>query len=212
MASLSALAEVSKDGAFVRTASSFREVIGSDAYPAASGRYHLYICHACPWAHRAMMARAMKGLEDVISVSVVHPTWQRTRPEDPADLHCGWAFRPEGGPSVIGPAGHGEFGCEGCTADPFGASFVRDIYDKVGYDGKKFTVPILFDKESMTIVNNESSEIIRMLNSAFNEFCDEARVPGARSRDLYPEALRAPIDEVNEWVYHSVNNGVYKCG
>ena len=138
-----------------------------------------------------MITRALKGLEDVISVSVVHPTWQKTRPDDEADAHCGWVFRDESDPPMQSPAGYGSFPCAGCVPDDVcGATTVREIYDKVGYDGKKFTVPILFDKKTMKIVNNESSEIIRMLNAAFNEFCDEKAVPGARDRDLYPAELR----------------------
>jgi putative glutathione S-transferase len=160
-----------------------------------------------------MITRALKGLEDVISVSVVHPTWQKTRPDDEADAHCGWVFRDESDPPMQSPAGYGSFPCAGCVPDDVcGATTVREIYDKVGYDGKKFTVPILFDKKTMKIVNNESSEIIRMLNAAFNEFCDEKAVPGARDRDLYPAELRGAIDAANAWIYDSINNGVYKCG
>lgn len=208
---VSAVEEVSKSGAFVRTDSTFRDVIssGPDAkYPVATGRYHLYVANACPWAHRALIVRALKGLEDSISVSVVHSTWQRTRPDDPNDEHCGWVFRSPEDPPLTNSAGHGSFGCEGCVPDTVnGFSTVRQLYDKAGFEGSKFTVPVLWDKETGTIVNNESSEIIRILGGA--AFDSVAKNPAL---NLYPAALRPAIDEVNEWVYHKVNNGVYKCG
>ncbi|KAI8474952.1 MAG: glutathione S-transferase [Monoraphidium minutum] len=196
-----------KDGAFVRTDAGFRAHIGDAGIEAEAGRYHLYISLACPWANRCLAALYLKGLEDVIGVSVVHPTWQRTRPDDPKDAHCGWAFRAPSDPPVTSSTGHGAFGCKGCVADGVnGARFVRDLYELAGDTTGKYTVPVLWDKKRSTIVNNESSEIMRMINASFNHL---AKHPGL---DLYPPHLRADIDSANEWVYPSINNGVYRCG
>jgi glutathionyl-hydroquinone reductase len=196
-----AIHEVSTAGAFVRTASTFRNFISEvDAVP---DRYHLFVSYACPWAHRTLMVRTLKGLEDVISVSIVHPTFQRTRPEDPTDSHVGWTFRnPEDGP-VKHLESDALISVSGFTIDHVNnCKTVRELYDMCGYDGHKFTVPVLWDKQNKTIVNNESSEIIRMLNSAFNKY---AKNP---SLDLYPEPLRPAIDAINEMFYEPVNNGI----
>lgn len=180
----------STGGKFVRKPSQFRNWITSDGSAGNSGkpgfraeadRYHLYISHACPWAHRTMIMRALKGLEKVIPVSVVD--WYMAEK--------GWEFsdRP------------------GAVPDPlFNAKTAADIYVKADpdYTGR-VTVPILFDKKLETIVSNESSEIIRMFNSAFSGFSDN-------DTDYYPEELQAEIDAINETVYHNVNNGVYRCG
>ena len=180
----------STGGKFVRKEAQFRNWVTPDGAPgptgeggfeAAAGRYHLYVSYACPWAHRTLIFRRLKGLEDAIPVSVVH--WYMA--ED------GWTFAP--GPGVV--------------ADPInGAPFMRDVYTAADphYTGR-VTVPVLWDKERNTIVSNESSEIIRMLNSAFDGI-------GATPGDSYPEALREEIDAVNERVYGDVNNGVYKSG
>ncbi|MEM7126654.1 MAG: glutathione S-transferase family protein [Chloroflexota bacterium] len=174
----------SGDGRFRRKESSFRNWITSDGstpYVPEAGRYHLYISYACPWAHRTLIFRKLKKLEDAISISVVH--WL-------AGDH-GWTF--EEGP--------------GATGDTLGgASHLYKIYATADstYTGR-VTVPILWDKKLSTIVNNESSEIIRMLNSAFNEIGDD-------SLDFYPEFLREEIDAINDVIYHTVNNGVYKSG
>ena len=180
----------STGGKFVRKEAQFRNWVTPDGAPgptgeggfeAAAGRYHLYVSYACPWAHRTLIFRRLKGLEDAIPVSVVH--WYMA--ED------GWTFAP--GPGVV--------------ADPInGAPFMRDVYTAADphYTGR-VTVPVLWDKERNTIVSNESSEIIRMLNSAFDGI-------GATPGDYYPEALREEIDAVNERVYGDVNNGVYKSG
>ena len=180
-------------GEFVRSESGFRNWVTKDGsagatgeagFTAEPGRYHLYVSHACPWAHRTMIFRKLKGLEDVISVSVVHPLM-------PAES---WVF--------------GEY--PGATEDHINnAHYLYENYLKAepNFDGL-VTVPVLWDKKQQTIVNNESSEIIRMLNSAFDAFAhtDLADV------DFYPEALRAEIDEINEPVYNNVNNGVYRAG
>lgn len=177
-------------GRFVRDQSVFRNWVTADGAPGPSGeggfaaekgRYRLYVSLACPWAHRTLIMRTLKGLESAIDVSVVH--WLMRE--------GGWSFRE--GPGV--------------TPDPeIDADFLHEIYTlaKPDYSGR-VTVPVLWDKERRTIVSNESSEIIRMLNSAFDDV-------GARVGDYYPEALRAEIDAVNERVYDTVNNGVYKSG
>lgn len=177
-------------GRFVRKDAQFRNWItidgapgptGSGGYKAESGRYHLYVSYACPWAHRTLIFRLLKGLEEIIPVSVVH--WFMDRQ--------GWTFK-EG---------------EGVIADPlFNTQFAHEIYTRAdpNYTGR-VTVPILWDTKTQTIVNNESSEIIRMFNSAFEQV-------GAKPGDYYPMALRQEIDRLNDHIYNTVNNGVYKCG
>lgn len=178
-------------GRFVRSDAQFRHWITPDGRPgpkgeggfaAEAGRYHLYVSLACPWAHRTLIFRRLKGLEKVITVSVVH--WLM--------LENGWTFDPS---------------CPGCTGDPVNeADYLHQVYTlaKADYTGR-VTVPVLWDKKRNTVVNNESSEIIRMLNSAFDPV-------GAAPGDYYPQDLRAEIDQVNARVYDTVNNGVYKAG
>jgi putative glutathione S-transferase len=180
----------STHGRFVRKEAAFRNWItadgtagptGAGGFKAEAGRYHLYVSLACPWAHRTLIMRALKRLEDKISVSVVH--WLM--------LDQGWTFAD--GPGVIPDAvNHAEL--------------LREIYTAADphYTGR-VTVPILWDKHGRTIVNNESSEIIRMLNSAFDAV-------GAKPGDYYPATLREDIDAINARVYDTVNNGVYKAG
>lgn len=178
------------DGEFVRAQSQWRDWVTVDGTPADGrkrgfkaepGRYHLYVSLACPWAHRTLIIRALKKLEDVISVSVVHHFMGAN----------GWTFLAE----------------DGATGDTlYGFDFLHQIYTKAdhGYSGR-VTVPVLWDRREQTIVSNESSEIIRMLNSAFDKW-------GDASLDFYPKALRGEIDAVNALVYPSVNNGVYRAG
>ncbi len=178
------------EGHFKRETSSFRNWVtadgsagpeGKDGFKAEPGRYHLYVSYACPWAHRALIFRALKGLEEMIDISVVN--WFMG--ED------GWSFEP--GPGVVpDPINH--------------VDFLREVYTKAdsNYTGR-VTVPVLWDKATHTVVNNESSEIIRMFNSAFDGI-------GAASGDYYPADLHDRIDEINDRVYHTVNNGVYKAG
>lgn len=181
----------STGGKFVRTTSGFRNWItaegragpsGKDGFPAESGRYHLYVSLACPWAHRALVFRALKGLSDHIGVSVV----------DPDMLNEGWEMR-------------GTF--PGATGDKlYGLPFLRDIYLKADPTiSGRVTVPVLWDTRTETIVSNESSEIIRMFNSAFDD------LTGNRD-DYYPAPLRPQIEKINARVYDTVNNGVYKAG
>jgi glutathionyl-hydroquinone reductase len=177
-------------GHFVRKDSAFRNWVTADASPGPSGsggfkaepgRYHLYVSLACPWAHRTLIMRALKGLEHHIDISVVH--WLM--------LENGWTFAE--GPGVIPDKLHQ-------------AHFLHQVYVAADstYTGR-VTVPILWDKVSGTIVSNESSEIIRMFNAAFN-------LVGAHQGDYYPQELRADIDAVNARVYDTLNNGVYKAG
>ena len=140
----------------------------------------------------------------------MHPTWQKTKPDLPEDKHFGWAFFSSGEQeSFVGPSGYGSFAPSECTVDPnVGAKFIRDLYERSDDKFFKYTVPVLWDKQTSTIVNNESSEIVRMLTKEFDAF---ATGPFAHL-DLYPESLRGEIDAVNEWVYSGINDGVYKCG
>jgi putative glutathione S-transferase len=180
----------SQKGRFMRAESRFRNWVTADGAPgrsgeggfkAEAGRYHLYVSYACPWAHRALIFRALKGLEGMISLSVVN--WHMGA--------RGWTFDP--GPGVI--------------ADPIhNAKTLADVY--VAADPKysgRVTVPVLWDRQRGTIVNNESAEIIRMLNGAFDGI-------GAKPGDYYPNDLRAEIDTLNARIYDTVNNGVYKAG
>ena len=185
-----------KDGHFIRPATQFRNWVtpdgspglsaqgsfaGSGGYKAEPGRYHLYVAYSCPWAHRTIIFRKLKGLENVVSLSAVSPDM----------LKDGWTFNVD----------------EGSTGDAInGKSKLSEIYVLADprYTGR-VSVPVLWDKERKTIVNNESSEIIRMLNSAFDAFTNV-------HTDYYPPALRAEIDRINDLVYPNINNGVYRAG
>lgn len=181
----------STGGKFVRSTAGFRNWITADGsagptgeggFKAEAGRYHLYVSLACPWAHRTLIFRKLKGLTDLIDISVVHPDM----------LSDGWTFETDD---------------DGATGDTlYGLPFARDIYTRAdpGVSGR-VTVPILWDKQRQTIVSNESSEIIRMFNTAFNEIT-------GNTLDFYPMALRSEIDQINERVYEPINNGVYKSG
>jgi len=180
---------------FVRPQTVFRSWVTADGRPGPSGeggfkaergRYHLYVSLACPWAHRTLIVRKLKKLDDAITASVV----------DPFMGDDGWAFSAPDGSLT-----------PGATRDDLnGAGYLHEIYTlaRRDYNGR-VTVPVLWDREGRTIVSNESSEIIRMLNSAFNAV-------GAAGDDLYPQAQRAEIDELNAVICDTVNNGVYKCG
>jgi len=180
----------SSGGRFVRKSPQFRNWVTADGsagpsgeagFEAEAGRYHLYVSLACPWAHRTLIFRALKGLEDMISISVVH--WYMG--------DKGWTFN----------------SADGTVPDTVNdANFMYEIYAAANPDySGRVTVPVLWDKKTNTIVTNESSEIIRMFNSAFDRI-------GAVEGDFYPEPLRAEIDALNERIYHTVNNGVYKAG
>lgn len=180
----------SNGGRFIRQESQFRNWItidgsagptGKGGFKAEPNRYHLYVANACPWAHRALIMRKLKGLESMISISVVNPLM----------AEHGWTF---------------ELG-EGVIPDPvINAKYLYQLYTHVEpeYSGR-VTVPVLYDLQQNVIVNNESSEILRMLNTAFDSV-------DAKEGDYYPEALRSEIDAINDTIYHAVNNGVYKAG
>lgn len=207
-----ATAETDVQGKFVRTAAGYREIISNEhpIFKPEFDRYHLYISYACPWANRCLAVLKLKGLETCIKFTVVHPTWQRTKPDNPNDQHCGWAFyQSNSQPPLSNPNGHGSFSPSGCDPDPnAGANFIRDLYEKSNDTLGKFSVPVLWDKYTNTIVNNESSEIVRMFTKEFDAW---ATGPMA-GLDLYPVSLRSSIDEVNGWIYPNINDGVYKCG
>ncbi|MGH1369655.1 MAG: glutathione S-transferase family protein [Maritimibacter sp.] len=178
-------------GKFVRSTAGFRNWITADGAPgpsgeggfkAESGRYHLYVSLACPWAHRTLIFRALKGLEDHISISVVHPDM----------LDQGWTFSAD---------------FAGATGDTlFGLEYMHQIYTKVDPQiSGRVTVPVLYDKQQDVIVSNESSEIIRMLNSAFDGIT-------GNTNDYWPQAQRDAIEDINARVYDTINNGVYKAG
>ncbi|OOV86588.1 glutathione S-transferase family protein [Oceanospirillum linum] len=163
-------------GHFLREDAQFRHQIGGDSYPVEEGRYHLYISHACPWAHRTAIVRHLKDLEGFIPVTAVSPDM----------LSDGWVYD---------------------SPEPnYGYQFHHQLYthSERNYTGR-VTVPVLWDLKTETIVNNESSEIIRLFNSAFN-------IKTGNHIDLYPEHLRSDINRWNDLIYPSINNGVYRCG
>ena len=190
------------DGEFQRQNTTFRDRIGASPRDAEqssgdeprdeddpdarfqpeAGRYHLYVSYACPWAHRTLVARALLGLEDAISVDVVDPF----RGED------GWQFTPEK---------------DGCTEDSlYGSDYLRELYVEADPDATcRVTVPVLWDKQEETIVNNESKEILRMLSTQFTDIAEH-------DVDLYPEGYQDDIDDIIEQIYEPINNGVYRCG
>ncbi len=178
-----------EDGEFNRMESSFRNWVsfdgsagptGAGGFKAEADRYHLYVSAACPWAHRTVIFRKLKKLEHIIGLSIVEPDM----------LDEGWTFSEEG-----------------CYTDHLHAyKYLHEIYTRADKEFTgQITVPVLWDEKLQTIVNNESSEIIRMLNSAFNKFTEV-------KTDYYPESLRQKIDEVNRPIYDNINNGVYRCG
>lgn len=169
----------SPDGEFIRQAVTFRHSIGAPGCEPEPGRYHLFVSRACPWAHRTLIFRKLKKLENIVGVTIV----------DPKMLDNGWEFS---GISEDNPLE--------------GIEYLYQVYTAAdaSYTGR-VTVPVLWDRNKHTIVNNESAEIIRMLNSAFNDFTDN-------DTDYYPEEKREEIDEVNELVYENINNGVYRAG
>ena len=202
------LAESSKDGGFDRKPSTFRDIISAEhpEFKPEANRYHLYISYACPWANGAYCVLKMKGLEDMISVSIVHPTWQRTRPDDPEDKHAGWVFRDPTDENVVPVTGYGSIPCDDVIPDFInGAKSIRDLYDLSEDTSGKFTVPVLWDKKTRRIVNNESMEILRMFNSAFNHLLPENSPQ--RALDLFPAELEIQFQEHNDWVYNNINNG-----
>jgi len=199
--------EEHEKGAFKRKDAVFRNWISedSDRFKPESGRYHLYISYGCPWAHRTLIVRNLKGLQDHVGLSIVHPTWRKTRPEK--DDHFGWVFANPGDAPLTNSEGMGSFECEDVIPDNINnCKSVRELYELSNDTDGKYSVPVLWDKKEKVIVNNESSDIVRMLNTAFNKLSSRPDI------DLYPEALRRKIDQINDQLYHNVNNGVYKTG
>jgi len=177
------------DGAFKRIPSTFRNFIEKGGrFEPETDRYHLYVSYGCPWANRTLIVRKLKGLEDIIPATILSSRMGE----------AGWAFA-------------NVDNLPGAEEDPvYGVSYIKELYFKADpkFSGK-CTVPVLWDKRTHTIVNNESSEIIRILNSAFNDIISDSEKVAI---DLYPSHLRSEIDSINEWVYDTVNNGVYKAG
>ena len=172
----------SSNGSFKRQKSIFRSIIDEESqYKPEKGRYHLYLSYACPWAHRTLIVRELKELDAVVSVSFVNPIRDDK----------GWCFESKNNQYI----------------DPLnGFSYLMEAYNIMDskYD-MRVTVPVLWDKQTKQIVNNESSDIIIMLNSKFNQYTDS-------KLNLYPEGMRIEIDELNQYIYSNINNGVYKCG
>ena len=172
----------SSNGSFKRQKSIFRSIIDEESqYKPEKGRYHLYLSYACPWAHRTLIVRELKGLDAVVSVSFVNPMRDDK----------GWCFESENNQYI----------------DPLnGFSYLMEAYKIMDskYD-MRVTVPVLWDKQTKQIVNNESSDIIIMLNNDFNQYTNS-------KLNLYPEGMRIEIDEINQYIYTNINNGVYKCG
>lgn len=171
-------------GVFKREPTRFRSAISLEPnapFPSEKGRYHLYVSLACPWAHRTLIFRKLKQLEDYIDISIVHPHM----------LEHGWEFKQ---------------GMDATGDTLYGLRYLHEIYTKADahYTGR-VTVPVLWDKQTETIISNESAEIIRQFNSAFNHLT-------GNTQDFYPPLLRAEIDTLNERIYNAINNGVYKCG
>ncbi len=174
-----------EEGEFERQKTPFRDWIRDEPgarFQPESGRYHLYVSYACPWAHRTLLVRSLKGLEDAISVDVVDPF----RDDD------GWQFTPEK---------------DGCTEDSlYGSDFLRELYVEADPDATcRVTVPVLWDKKEETIVNNESREILRMLDTEFDDVAN-------RDVDLFPEGYRDAVDQIMDDIYEPINNGVYRAG
>eukprot|EP01055_Gregarina_sp_Pseudo9_P001373 Gregarina_sp_Pseudo_9__1372@NODE_1919_length_1251_cov_457_579208_g1780_i0_p1_GENE_NODE_1919_length_1251_cov_457_579208_g1780_i0NODE_1919_length_1251_cov_457_579208_g1780_i0_p1_ORF_typecomplete_len326_score61_59GST_N_2/PF13409_6/4_1e27GST_C_2/PF13410_6/6_8e19GST_C/PF00043_25/4_6e13GST_C_3/PF14497_6/3_3e08GST_C_5/PF16865_5/1_9e06GST_N_3/PF13417_6/0_0014GST_C_6/PF17171_4/0_019_NODE_1919_length_1251_cov_457_579208_g1780_i01231100 len=175
----------SHGGKFVRSEARWRNKISKEAnaeFPPEAGRYHLYVSYACPWAHRTLIVRKLKGLESLIPVHVVHPLMREH----------GWTF---------------DQSLDGATGDPlYQLQYLHQLYTKDDPKANtRVTVPVLWDSKTQRIVNNESSEIIRMFNECFDDM-------GGKPGHYYPENLRGEIDTLNTWVYDEINNGVYKAG
>jgi len=174
-----------ENGEFERQETNFRDRIRDEPgarFQPESGRYHLYVSYACPWAHRTLLVRALKGLEDAISVDVV----------DPFRADDGWQFTPER---------------DGCTPDSLhGSDYLRELYVRADPEATgRVTVPVLWDRKEDTIVNNESAEVLRMLDTEMDEFA-------SRDVDLYPEGYRDEVDRIIDEIYQPINNGVYRAG
>jgi len=206
-----ALDEMSNTGEFKRVAAGFRNTIEKGGrFEPEAGRYHLYVSLACPWANGTLAALRYKGLSDAIGHSIVHPTWARTRPDDQDDMHCGWHFRNPGDDPVPNSLGHGSNECDDANVPDSanGAKTIRDLYEMANDTTGKYSTPVLWCTKEKTIVNNESPDILKMFDGAFD---DVAKHP---ERKLFPtDATKAAAAEaLNDYIYPTVNNGVYRCG
>ncbi|GMH44725.1 hypothetical protein BSKO_12677 [Bryopsis sp. KO-2023] len=206
MSAHSTLQEIGSGGELKRSGSAYRNFVQPGGRFSPEGdRYHLYVSYACPWSSRCVAAFHLKGLDGCIGMSVVHPTWQRTRPEK--DEHIGWAFASPQDPPLSNANGIGAFPADDCIPDTVnGAKFIRDLYEAVNDTSGKYSVPVLWDKKNGTIVSNDSGDILDMLNSQFNAWAKHPNI------DLCPADQKDKIDAINEWVYRSINDGVYRCG
>ena len=216
---VTALQEMSKDGAFIRTNSIHRNMIEENSeFPPEANRYHVYIALACPWANGVLAAIYLLGLDDIISVSIVHPTWTKTRPEDPTDSHCGWQFKSPGDKPVSNTAGFGCFDCDDALIpDPhLNARTIREVYEKLGDTGEnvKYTTPLLYDIKQNKIVCNESTIILKSLNIDGFYKLSKNYIPGNENKrfNLYPAEFENKLNELDSFIYPQINNGVYRCG
>ena len=206
-----------KKGAFKRSDSKHRHFISienPDFLPEAD-RYHLHIALACPWANGVLAMLYLKGLDHAISHSIVHPTWAKTKPDDDSDAHFGWVYRNPGDEPMSNPLGHGSFKCDDTLVpDMFtNVSSVRELYNLCGDQSGPYSTPLLYCKKTKTIVSNESTEILRMLNFEFNGNGNGSAISKHPDLNLYPANLEDELKDLNDsLVYPKVNNGVYRCG
>ena len=209
-----------EDGKFARNASKHRSGVGSGSagltsmpqsvsVEAEEGRYHLHVSLACPWAAGTYSMLKLKGLDDVVSVSIVHPTWQRTKPDDADDEHCGWVYRKLGDPPLSNPLGHGSNICDGALVpdSTTNCASIREVYELCGDINGPFSTPLLWDKKTKTIVSNESMDILYILNFGFDTLARNPEV------NLYPpkgSKLEAQLQALNDKViYGGINNGAH---
>lgn len=204
-----ALEEVDAKGEFKRVAAAYRNTIAPDTrFEPEAGRYHLYVALGCPWAQGTLAALKYKGLDGVISHSIVHPTWRRTRPDDPDDLHSGWHFRAPGDAPVSTETGYGSFECDDALLPDVvnGCSTIRELYELANDEAGKYSTPVLWCKKEGTIVCNESVEILKMLDAAFSSLSTQPE------RILFKLSEMAEAEQLNELIYPCLNNGVYRAG
>ena len=188
---------------------SFRNLISKGAlFPPEPDRYILYISYGCPYSHRAIMLRALKGLEKIIKMCVVHPTFQYTNPANPEDKHRGFVFRDPESPPLSTTDGYGSISCEGCINDCSVKHFktIREIYKGSNDENGKYSVPVLWDSKEEVIVNNDSGEIMRIFNSGFDSLAEHPEI------DLFPPSLDEEIEKNDKWLSENVTDAVYKVG
>lgn len=233
------LGKPNKTGEYLRHDSKHRPAV--ESVEPVRGRYHLHVSLACPWAAGALTMLHLKGLEDVISFSIVHPTWTRTKPHAEGDHHCGWVYKNPGDAPLANPEGFGSYPCDDALIS-FPAKSIREVYEMYGDFEGPFTTPLLVDMKEKTIVSNESMDILRILNFSFDTLATKNKVKlgtggnietnGHRMtnnndnnnntndndnniiHNMYPLGdVGAELDDLNKRiVYPHVNNGVYRCG